>query len=612
MCGIIGVLGSGDVVGDILGGLSRLEYRGYDSAGVAVLNARQEIERRRAPGKLKALEAALAEAPIHGAAGIGHTRWATHGAATEANAHPHASERVTVVHNGIIENYAEIRERLAAEGVRFESDTDTEVIAQLITHHLEHDNLAPAEAAAKALSQFSGAFAFAVMFAGEPDLLFCAQNGSPLVLGLGDGASYIGSDAYSISALTNRVLHLEVGEYAVLTRKGATVFNAHGAPIERAFQIVDAGAAVAGKGRHRHFMAKEIHEQPEVIAHTLTHYVDATRKTLRETACAFPFADLDRLTISGCGTAYYAGLVARGWFEGIAGLRVDIDVASELRYRTVPLEPREAALFISQSGETADTLAALRAFKKRGAPVAAIVNAPHSTMAREVEMAFATLAGPEIGVASTKAFTCQLMALACIALGAAKARGRLDAEAEQRHVSALLEIPRLVNATLELEGAVQAVAQELIRAQDVLFIGRGPAFPLALEGALKLKETSYIHAEGFAAGELKHGAIALIEENVPVVVIAPPDALIEKTLSNMQEVIARGARAIVLTDESGAKRCKRAVGDKAAVIELPRTEDWLSPFIYAAPLQMLAYCVAVLRGADVDQPRNLAKSVTVE
>ena len=608
MCGIIGILGKGDVAPAILTGLKRLEYRGYDSAGVATLD-RGRLERRRATGKLSALADVLSTAPLKGAAGIGHTRWATHGGVTEQNAHPHATARLALVHNGIIENFAELRRELAAKGYAFASETDTEVSAQLITSYLEEENLSPKDAFAKALTRLRGAFALAVLVIGEDNLLLGARRGPPLAIGRGEGEMFIGSDAYALAPFSNRVTYLEDGDLAVITREGFRIYDAEGRETTRPEVVSTAADAIVDKDGHRHFMAKEIYEQPEVIAHTLSRYLDPANETVRPAPAGFDFATMERLTISACGTAYFAGLISKYWFETWAALPVEIDVASELRYRNLPYPDRGGALFVSQSGETADTLAALREAKRRGQKIAAVVNVPESSIAREADVVFPMAAGPEIGVASTKAFTCQLVALAAIAIAAGRARGRLDAAEEKRLVRALLETPRLVSEALRAAGAIEEIAKEIAKAQDVLYIGRGVSYPLALEGALKLKEISYIHAEGYAAGELKHGPIALIDKSVPVIVIAPHDALFEKTISNMHEVMARGGKALLISDAEGVA----AAGDKLWLsIQVPKVEPLLSPIVYAAPIQLLAYFTATTKGTDVDQPRNLAKSVTVE
>ncbi|MFC2952299.1 glutamine--fructose-6-phosphate transaminase (isomerizing) [Marinicaulis aureus] len=608
MCGIIGVLGTGEAAPRIMAGLKRLEYRGYDSAGVATVN-NGRLDRRRAPGKLGNLDAVLTDNPLPGSAGIGHTRWATHGVPNETNAHPHATERCAVVHNGIIENFAELRRELEEKGVVFESETDAEVCPQLITYYLETENMTPAEAFKKAISRMRGAFAFAAIFSGEDDLMICGRKGSPLAIGRGDGEMFLGSDAYALAPFTNRVTYLEEGDWAVITRDTIDVWDESGAKVTRPEKISAASQGLVDKDGHRHFMAKEIHEQPEVIAHTISRYVDPVAKTVHLPKGSFDFARLDRLTISACGTAYYAGLVSKYWFEKWARLPIEIDVASELRYRDVPWTANGGALFISQSGETADTLAALREARANGQQIATVVNVPESSIARESDIIFPMAAGPEIGVASTKAFTCQLVSLACIAIAAGRARGVLSVQEEQDLVSGLLELPRLVTEALKQSDHIETIARDIAKATGVFYIGRGVSYPMALEGALKLKEISYIHAEGYASGELKHGPIALIDENLPIAVIAPMDAHFEKTISNMQEVMARDGKALLISCKDGIAKA----GAKAwATIETPKTHPMLSPIIYAVPVQLLAYFTATTKGTDVDQPRNLAKSVTVE
>ena len=606
MCGIVGILGREPVAGPLLEALRRLEYRGYDSAGIATVeNGR--IDRRRAPGKLDALQAVLSGEPLAGRAGIGHTRWATHGAPTEGNAHPHTAGPVSLVHNGIIENFAALRRELEAAGARLKSETDSEVVAHLIAAEIAAGQ-APEQATMAVLRRLEGAFALAIVFAGHDDLMIAARKGSPLALGHGDGEMYLGSDAIALAPFTGEITYLEEGDVAFVTRSGARIFDETGAQVDRARQKGVASSLLVDKGNYRHFMAKEIHEQPEVIAHTLAHYADLSARRVEIPGLSVDLASLSQVTLCACGTAYYAGLVAKYWFEQYARLPVEIDVASEFRYREAPLPDNGLAIFISQSGETADTLAGLRYCRDQGQHIAAVVNVPHATIARESDIVLPTLAGPEIGVASTKAFTCQLTALACLAIAAGKARGVIDVTQEQALVGALAELPRLMARVLRSEQTFTDIAHQLSHAQDMLYIGRGVNYPLALEGALKLKEISYIHAEGFAAGELKHGAIALIDENVPVVVIAPPGHTHEKTLSNMQEVAARGGRIILLTGESaGPPDC--AVMAHCA---LPEVHEFAAPILYALPVQLLAYHTAVWRGTDVDQPRNLAKSVTVE
>jgi glucosamine--fructose-6-phosphate aminotransferase (isomerizing) len=607
MCGIVGILGREPVAGSIVDALKRLEYRGYDSAGVATLE-NGALTRRRAPGKLRNLDVVLAREPLHGTAGIGHTRWATHGKPSEANAHPHATSRVAVVHNGIIENFRELRSELVAEGANFESETDTEVVAHLVTRELNRGK-DPTSAVSASLKRLRGAFALAFLFEGENDILVGARRGSPLAVGHGDGEMYLGSDAIALAPFTNKITYLDEGDWVVVDRREAKVFDENDKPVERPTILSVASGNLIDKGNYRHFMAKEIHEQPEVVSHTLTHYLDMATGTARLPAnLPIDFGKLSRLAISGCGTAYLSGLVARYWFERFARLPVDIDIASEFRYREAPLDPGGLALVISQSGETADTLATLRYCKQQGLKIGAVVNVETSTIARESDAIFRTYAGPEIGVASTKAFTCQLAALAALAVAAGKARGNLKPEDEAKLVNALIEVPRLMAETLKLEPEIEALAKTLSKAKDVLYLGRGTSFPIALEGALKLKEISYIHAEGYAAGELKHGPIALIDEEMPVVVVAPYDQLFEKTVSNMQEVAARGGKVILMTDAKGAEEA----GDVFARIVVPTSYAFVAPLVYAIPVQLLAYHTAVIMGTDVDQPRNLAKSVTVE
>lgn len=608
MCGIVGILGKEPVADNIVEALRRLEYRGYDSAGVATLTA-NGIERRRAVGKLKNLAELLQREPLSGTSGIGHTRWATHGGVTEVNAHPHAVGDVVVVHNGIIENFRVLKDELIAGGATFATQTDTEVVAQLLSRELKLGK-APREAVKSVLSRLHGAFALAILFKGENDLMIAARNGPPLAVGHGTGEMFVGSDAIALSPFTNRITYLEDGDWAVLTHNSLEIFDASGKSIERPMSFSQASTAMVDKGNHRHFMAKEIEEQPEVIGHTLAEYVDFGERTVRvPEKLPFDFACLDRVTITACGTAYYAGLTAKYWFERIARLPTEVDIASEFRYREAPLAKNGLAIVVSQSGETADTLAALRYCKAEGQHTLAIVNVPESTISRESEMVFRTFAGPEIGVASTKAFTCQLTALACLAILAGKLRGTISVEQERELVGALVMAPRYMTEIIKEEKHIASVAHKLANARDVLFLGRGINYPIALEGALKLKEISYIHAEGYAAGELKHGPIALIDENVPVIVIAPHDELYDKTISNMEEVAARGGKIVLLTDDDGMKDN----GHKAFLsIRVPKANPFISPLLYAVPVQLLAYHAAVFIGTDVDQPRNLAKSVTVE
>jgi glutamine---fructose-6-phosphate transaminase (isomerizing) len=608
MCGIVGILGTKPVALDIVEALRRLEYRGYDSAGVATIEA-GSIERRRAPGKLRNLEDRLRESPLSGNSGIGHTRWATHGVPNETNAHPHISGDVVIVHNGIIENFYELKLELEAKGVKFATQTDTEVVAHLLAEQ-RAKGVKPVEAVKQVLGRLRGAFALAIMFKSENDLMIGARNGPPLAIGHGDGQMYLGSDAIALSPFTNKITYIEDGDWVVLTRNSYEIFDANNNPVKRPMSFSQASSMMVDKGNHRHFMAKEIEEQPEVVGHTLAEYIDFSTRTIRVPEnLPFDFAKLDRITITACGTAYYAGLAAKYWFEKVARLPVEVDVASEFRYREAPLTKDGLAIVISQSGETADTLASLRYSKSQGQHILAVVNVPESTISREAELVFRTYAGPEIGVASTKAFTCQLAALACIALLAGKLRGTLSAAQEKEYVGALIEAPRHMTEILKEEKNIQAVALEISKARDVLFLGRGINYPLALEGALKLKEISYIHAEGYAAGELKHGPIALVDENVPVIVIAPRDELYEKTISNMEEVAARGGKIVLITDDLSHKDNEQKTFRH---IRVPVAHAFISPLIYAIPVQLLAYHAAVFIGTDVDQPRNLAKSVTVE
>ena len=608
MCGIIGIIGRDAAAPHLIDALKRLEYRGYDSAGVATLEA-GKLARRRAEGKLKNLETRLAREPLSGTIGIGHTRWATHGRPTENNAHPHATENVAVVHNGIIENFAELRHELEDQGVKFSTETDTEVIAHLVTEEIKR-GASPVDAVKTTLPRLRGAFALAFLFAGEDDLLVGARKGSPLAVGFGDGAMYVGSDAIALALFTDQVSYLEDGDWVVVTRSGAEIHDSGGKVAQRALIKSQASVLLIDKGNHRHFMAKEIHEQPEVVGHTLANYLDmAAARVDLPMRLPFDFRALDRISIAACGTAYYAGLVARYWFEQFAHLPAEVDIASEFRYRDVPLKPGNLAICVSQSGETADTLASLRYARAHKQHALSIVNVPTSSIARESDVVMPTLAGPEIGVASTKAFTCQLAALACLAIAAGRARGSLSEDDEKSLVQALIEMPRRLNETLALEPQLEQLARDLAKSKDVLYLGRGTSFPIALEGALKLKEISYLHAEGYAAGELKHGPIALVDENMPVIVIAPHDKVFEKTFSNMQEVAARGGRLILMTDAEGARTAK---AHTMVTLTLPAVHPAVAPIVYAVPVQLLAYHTAVLMGTDVDQPRNLAKSVTVE
>jgi glucosamine--fructose-6-phosphate aminotransferase (isomerizing) len=606
MCGIVGVLGKGPVAELLVDALKRLEYRGYDSAGVATLeNGR--IERRRAQGKLRNLEELLKREPLHGKTGIGHTRWATHGKPSEANAHPHMTNDVAVVHNGIIENFRELKAELMAEGAPFASDTDTEVIAHLITRELRAGK-DPVAAVYYMLSQLRGAFALAMIFRGYDDLMIVARQGSPLAIGYGEGEMFVGSDAIALAPFTDQIAYLEDGDWAVITREGVAIRDRSGTAVERAIARSLAAGLVVDKGNYRHFMAKEIHEQPEVVGHTLAHYLDLATYRVDLPPLPFDFAKVSRLSLSACGTAFYACFVAKYWFERWAKLAVDVDIASEFRYREVAMEPGGVALFVSQSGETADTLASLRYCRGQRQHVLSVVNVQESSIARESDAVLPTLGGPEIGVASTKAFTCQLTVLACLAIAAGKARGVIGPSLEADLVKALVEVPRHMATILRDETPYETLAHSLSKARDVLYLGRGSSYPIALEGALKLKEISYIHAEGYAAGELKHGPIALIDETVPVIVIAPRDDLFDKTVSNMQEVAARDGKIVLVSDADPASTgC--AV---QTMLPVPTVHPFVTPLIYALPVQLIAYHTAVFMGTDVDQPRNLAKSVTVE
>jgi len=605
MCGIIGIVGEAPVARRLVESLKRLEYRGYDSAGVAALEDGRLV-RRRAEGKIRNLEAVLDAEPVRATVGIGHTRWATHGRPSEVNAHPHKAGRVSVVHNGIIENFAELKAALQAQGRSFESETDTEVVAHLIDAELEAGR-APLEAFKAALDKLSGAYALAVLVEGEERMVMGARRGSPLVVGWGEGEMFIGSDALAVGPFTSKVSYLDEGDYVAIDADGARVFDSTGARVERPARRVPPSAAMVEKGAYRHFMEKEIHDQPESCQHTLAAYIDPVR--MRANAPdGFDFSSIDRIQIVACGTAFYAGLTAKYLFERYAGLPVDVEIASEFRYRDPALSPRTLALAVSQSGETADTLAALRWAAGQGLQTAALVNAHESTMAREADRLWPTHAGPEIGVASTKAFTAQVSALTALAIAAAASRKRMDAEAQARRVRTLLEVPRLIAEALEVEEEIRAIAYDLSRARDVLYLGRGAMYALALEGALKLKEISYIHAEGYAAGELKHGPIALVDEATPVIALAPHDELFEKTQSNLQEVGARGGPVIAVTDRRGAA----ALSSAARLVLAPEADPLIAPLAFAPAIQLLAYHTAVHKGTDVDQPRNLAKSVTVE
>ncbi|MHB0950324.1 MAG: glutamine--fructose-6-phosphate transaminase (isomerizing) [Allorhizobium sp.] len=608
MCGIVGIVGNQPVAERLVDALKRLEYRGYDSAGVATID-NGVMGRRRAEGKLFNLEKKLAEEPLGGTIGIAHTRWATHGVPNEINAHPHFVEGVAVVHNGIIENFSELRDELTRDGAHFTTQTDTEIVAQLIAKYRRqgYDNRA---AMLAMLNHITGAYALVVMFENDPDTIMAARFGPPLAIGFGKGEMFLGSDAIALAPFTNEIVYLVDGDCAIIHHESAEIMDFSGNPVEREHQISQATAFMVDKGNHRHFMEKEIYEQPEVISHALSHYIDFHSQTVKVDETGIDFKALSGLAVSACGTAYLSGLIGKYWFERYARLPVEIDVASEFRYREMPLSKDQAALFISQSGETADTLASLRYCKQEGLKIGAIVNVKESTIAREADAVFPILAGPEIGVASTKAFTCQLAVLASLAIAAGKARGTISADEERQLVKSLAEMPRIMSKVLnDIQPQMESLARELSKFKDVLYLGRGTSYPLALEGALKLKEISYIHAEGYAAGELKHGPIALIDETMPVIVIAPHDRFFDKTVSNMQEVAARGGRIIFVTDEKGAAASKLPT---MATIVLPNMAEIIAPIVFALPIQLLAYHTAVFMGTDVDQPRNLAKSVTVE
>jgi glucosamine--fructose-6-phosphate aminotransferase (isomerizing) len=607
MCGIVGVIGTRPAAPIILDALRRLEYRGYDSAGIATL-VNGHIDRRRAEGKLGNLAASLDRTALAGSIGIGHTRWATHGAPTESNAHPHGTPLVSLVHNGIIENHAELRAELEAEGQAFSTETDTETVAQLVDLNLKR-GMAPIEAAGAALRRLEGAYALAMIFAGHPELIVGAQHGAPLAIGFGDDEMFVGSDALALAPLTRRIAYLRDGDWTVVDRRGARFFDADGQQVEREIKETRMTGASIGKGNFRHFMEKELHEHPAVIGDTLHQMVSPGSRAVALPELGIDFRKVSRITMSACGSAFYAGLVGRWWFEAVARIPADGDVASEFRYRTPPMPRDGLGLLVSQSGETADTLAALRYMRAQGQQVLSILNVPESTMARESDAVLETVAGPEIGVASTKAFTAQLSVLACLALAAGRATGAISADQEAAMTAALLEVPSRAAEVLANDAPIAALALRVAKARDVLFLGRGNCFPIALEGALKLKEISYIHAEGYAAGEMKHGPIALIDPAVPVIAIAPSGPLFEKTASNLQEAAARGGQVIVFSDAAGAAKLR---GIAAETVVLPAVDAFVAPILYAIPVQMLAYQVAVLKGTDVDQPRNLAKSVTVE
>jgi glucosamine--fructose-6-phosphate aminotransferase (isomerizing) len=606
MCGIVGIIGKAEVAPLLFDGLKRLEYRGYDSAGIATL-VDGRIERRRAEGKLGNLGAVLEKQPLAGTIGIGHTRWATHGRPSEKNAHPHATDKVAIVHNGIIENFQELRDELTQLGKKFTTDTDTETVAHLLTHYLEHGH-SPEQAMERAMGRLHGAFSLAILFADRPDIIVGARRGSPLAVGYGDGEMFLGSDAMALAPFTNRICYLEEDDWAVLSMDGAVIYN-DGRRVNREVKQTALSGALIGKGNYRHFMMKEIAEQPTVIGDTLQAFMNPLERRIQLPQLPIDLAKISRLTIVACGTAHLAGFVAKYWLESVARLPVDLDVASEFRYRQAPMDPNGAMLVISQSGETADTLAALRYAKSLGQKVIAVLNVPESTMGRESDLVLHTLAGPEIGVASTKAFSTQLVVLACFALATARARGAIDAAREAELSAALTEVPARVAEILNHDAHLKEIALKVAEARDVLFLGRGTSYPIALEGALKLKEISYIHAEGYAAGEMKHGPIALIDENVPVIVVAPTDELFDKTFSNLQEVMARGGRVVFLSDAEGVRKLG---GQAMAVVELPKVDPFVSPILYTIPVQLLAYHAAIAKGTDVDQPRNLAKSVTVE
>ena len=607
MCGIIGVIGTRQAAPLVLESLRRLEYRGYDSAGIATL-VNGHIERRRAPGKLGNLAAVLEKSPLEGTTGIGHTRWATHGAPTEGNAHPHGTSRVSIVHNGIIENHAELRAELEAAGQHFSSDTDTETVAQLVDLNLRR-GMAPVEAAGAALRRLEGAYALAMVFAGHPELMVGACHGAPLAVGFGEEEMFLGSDALALAPLTRRIAFMNNGDWAVLSRTGAVFFDPDGVEVKRQVKLTALSGAAVGKGNYRHFMEKELHEHPAVLGDTLRQMVDPASRAVVLPALPFDWNTVDQLTVSACGSAFYAGLVGRYWFESLARIPSDADVASEFRYRAPPMRKGGLGLLISQSGETADTLAALDYLKSQGQHVLSVLNVAESSMARASDAVLQTVAGPEIGVASTKAFTAQLAVLACLSLAAARARGAISAAEEAAMTAALLEVPGRAAEVMEHDQHIQQIAARVAEARDVLYLGRGSCFPIALEGALKLKEISYIHAEGYAAGEMKHGPIALIDKSVPIIAIAPSGPLFEKTASNVQEAAARGGQVIVLSDAEGAAKLR---GISVDTVVMPKVDPFVAPILYAIPVQLLAYHVAVLKGTDVDQPRNLAKSVTVE
>jgi glucosamine--fructose-6-phosphate aminotransferase (isomerizing) len=607
MCGIIGIVSSQNITHILVDSLKRLEYRGYDSAGIATLE-NGTIQRCRAEGKIKNLEKALEQKPLKGTLGIAHTRWATHGAPIERNAHPHATDKVAVVHNGIIENFAELRAELEGLGHVFSSDTDTEVIVHQVTHYLDQGKT-PQEAVSLSLKKLHGAYAIALLFKGHEDFIICARQGSPLAIGIGVNEMYLGSDALALAPLTQKICYLEEGDWAVISAQEIKIYDKVNEPVQRPVQITRLSGAIIGKGDYRHFMQKEIYEQPGVLGDVLQSFLNARTGHINLPPVPAQLLNTQQLTIVACGTSYYAAMVAKYWFEKIARVPVEIDIASEFRYRKPPLRENGVSIFISQSGETADTLAAMNYAKDQGQLTVAIVNVPESSLARGCDVVLETHAGPEIGVASTKAFLAQLMVLACFVLAFSKARNSLSSEEELKLVRALLETPAAISEVLSLDNHIRQLCQQLLEAKDVLYLGRGTSYAIALEGALKLKELSYIHAEAYAAGELKHGPIALIDEKMPVIVIAPYDDLFEKTVSNMEEVIARGGRVILVSDQAGFEKFK---GKVQGEIKLPMVHPFVAPLVYAIPMQLLSYHTAVLKGTDVDQPRNLAKSVTVE
>lgn len=607
MCGIVGIVGKEEVADRLIDGLKRLEYRGYDSAGICTIE-NGVMERRRAEGKLANLVREMREHPIAGTIGIAHTRWATHGAPTTNNAHPHATGEVALVHNGIIENFKPLRDGLIARGRHFSSQTDSEVVAHLVSERVEA-GMSPKDAVAEVLPMLQGAFAIALLFRQHPDMLICARQGAPLTVGYGEGENYLGSDAHALAGLTQRIAYLEEGDWAVVRRDGIEIYDRANRRVERPIVLSGASAAMIEKGNYRHFMLKEIHEQPVVVAQTLQSYIRPVEQMVALPDMDFDLGGIERVTIVACGTASYVGMIGKYWIEQFARIPVEVDVASEFRYRDPVLLPNTLGVVVSQSGETADTLAALRHMAANEITTAGIINVPTSSMAREVDLLLSTHAGPEIGVASTKAFTCQLAVMAALAVNLARAKGKLTPEQEREIVRALIETPAAINAALSHDEEIQALAPRIAEAQDVLYLGRGPDYPLALEGALKLKEISYIHAEGYAAGEMKHGPIALIDEAVPVIVLAPSGPLFEKTVSNMQEVRARGGKIVLISDAAGLAEAGEGC---LATIEMPQVHPLIAPLVYAVPVQLLAYHVAVAKGTDVDQPRNLAKSVTVE